>query len=150
MLNKIFLMGRLTRNPETKTTQSGATVANFTLAVDRDFKDKSTGDRGVDFIDCTAWRQTAEYISKYFSKGRMIVVDGRLQIRVWQDKGGNNRRSAEIVVNQAYFGDSKPDGYQSTQSNYASNDPTYGTAWSAMPAAGEMFPIGEDDDELPF
>lgn len=149
MLNHITIMGRLTRDPELKTTQSGASVCSFSVACEHDFKDKATGERGVDFIDCTAWRQTAEHISKYFGKGRMIAVDGRLQIRGWTDNEGNKRRTAEIVVNQAYFADSKPSS-SGDSGSYASNDPHYGTAGSAMPAASVMAPIGDDDGELPF
>lgn len=107
MLNKIFIMGRLVRDPELRHTQSGTPVASFTLAVDRDFKDQQSGERATDFIDCTAWRASAEFVSKYFSKGRMAVVEGRLQIREWKDKDGNNRRSTEVVADSVYFGDSK-------------------------------------------
>ena len=110
MLNKIFIMGRLTRDPELRRTQTGTPVASFSLAVDRDFKDKSTGERTTDFIDVVAWRQTGEFVSRYFTKGRMAVVEGRLQIRDWTDKDGNKRRSAEVVADQVYFGDSKRDG----------------------------------------
>lgn len=107
MLNKIVLMGRLTRDPELRQTQSGTAVASFTLAVDRDYKSQS-GEKETDFIDCVAWRQTAEFVSQYFSKGRMAVVEGRLQIRAWTDKNGGKRRSAEVAVDSVYFGDSKP------------------------------------------
>ena len=109
MLNKIILMGRLTRDPELRHTQTGTAVASFSLAVDRDFKDKATGDRTTDFIDVVAWRQTGEFVSRYFTKGRMAVVEGRLQIRDWTDKDGNKRRSAEVVADNVYFGDSKRD-----------------------------------------
>ena len=107
MLNKIILMGRLTRDPELRHTQTGTAVASFSLAVDRDFKDKATGDRTTDFIDVVAWRQTGEFVSRYFTKGRMAVVEGRLQIRDWTDKDGNKRRSAEVVADSVYFGGSK-------------------------------------------
>ena len=113
MLNKIFIMGRLTRDPELRHTQSGTAVASFSLAVDRDFKEQD-GSRATDFIDCVAWRSSAEFVDKYFSKGRMAVVEGRLQIRDWTDKDGNKRRSAEVIVNSIYFGDSKKDGDSST------------------------------------
>lgn len=106
MLNKIILMGRLTRDPELRKTQSGTPVASFSLAVDRDFKGQD-GERETDFIDIVAWRGTAELVFKYFSKGRMMVVEGRLQIRDWKDKDGNNRRSAEVVADNVYFADSK-------------------------------------------
>ncbi len=107
MLNHITLMGRLTRDPELRYTQSGTAVASFTLAVDRDFASKEGGERQTDFIDVVAWRQTGEFVSKYFQKGSMAVVTGRLQIRDWQDKEGNKRRSAEVVADNVYFGESK-------------------------------------------
>lgn len=106
MLNKIVLMGRLTRDPELRRTGNGTAVASFTLAVDRDFKSQD-GERETDFIDIIAWRNTAEFVSKYFSKGRMAVVEGRLQVRDWKDKDGNRRRSTEVVADNMYFGDSK-------------------------------------------
>ena len=106
MLNKIFLMGRLVRDPELRHTGSGTAVASFTLAVDRDYKTQN-GEKETDFIDIVAWRTTAEFVSKYFTKGRMAVVEGRLQIRDWTDKDGGNRRSAEVVADNIYFGDSK-------------------------------------------
>ena len=110
MLNHIVIMGRLARDPELRHTQTGTPVASFTLAVDRDFKDKNTGERQTDWIDVVAWRGTGEFVSRYFSKGRMAVVEGRLQIRDWTDKEGNKRRSAEVVADNVYFGDSKRDG----------------------------------------
>ena len=106
MLNKIVLMGRLTRDPDLRRTQSGTAVASFTLAVDRDYKPQD-GERETDFIDIVAWRGTAEFVSKYFTKGRMAVVEGRLQVRDWTDKDGNKRRSTEVVADNVYFGDSK-------------------------------------------
>lgn len=106
MLNHIVIMGRMTRDPELRRTASGTAVASFTLAVDRDFAAKDA-QRETDFIDCVAWRSTGEFVSKYFAKGRMAVVSGRLQIRPWTDKDGNNRRSAEVVVDNVYFGDSR-------------------------------------------
>lgn len=109
MLNKIIVMGRLTRDPETRRTQGGTAVAGFALAVERDFKDKQTGERTTDFIDCVAWGHTGEFVSRFFTKGRMAIVEGRLQIRDWTDKEGNKRRSAEVVADQVYFGDSKRD-----------------------------------------
>ena len=152
MLNKIFIMGRLTRDPELRRTQTGTPVASFTLAVDRDFKDKSTGERATDFIDVVAWRSTAEFVAKYFTKGRMAVVEGRLQIRDWKDKDGNNRRSAEVVADNIYFGDSKRDGAGSYDSA-----PAYGASYGA-PAGGYAAPMGgsafaeidEEDGDLPF
>ena len=106
MLNRIFLMGRLTRDPELRHTGSGTSVASFTLAVDRDYKTQN-GEKETDFIDIVAWRSTAEFVHKYFTKGRMAVVEGRLQIRDWTDKDGGRRRSAEVVADSVYFGDSK-------------------------------------------
>ncbi|MCD8087262.1 MAG: single-stranded DNA-binding protein [Oscillospiraceae bacterium] len=106
-LNHIDIMGRLTRDPELRYTQTNTPVASFTLAVDRDFTDKATGRRDTDFIDCVAWRHTGEFVSKYFSKGSMAAVSGRLQIRDWTDRDGNKRRSAEIVADNVYFGESR-------------------------------------------
>ena len=107
MLNHITIMGRLTRDPELRRTGSGIAVASFTVAVDRDFGGRDGGERETDFIDCVAWRQTGEFVSKYFTKGSMIVVSGRLQIRSWTDKDGNKRRTAEVVADNVYFGESK-------------------------------------------
>ena len=107
MLNHITLMGRLTRDPELRRTGSGIAVASFTIAVDRDFSDKQSGEKETDFIECVAWRQTGEFVSKYFTKGRMIVVSGRLQVRKWKNKDGENRYSTEVVADNCYFGDSK-------------------------------------------
>ena len=109
MLNQITLMGRLTRDPELRHTDSGIPVATFTLAVDRDYSGKDGGEKEVDFIDIVTWRNTAEFVFKYFTKGRMAVVSGRLQIRPWTDKDGNKRRPAEVVADNVYFGDSKKD-----------------------------------------
>ena len=113
MLNRIILMGRLTRDPELRHTGSGTAVASFSLAVERDFRDKTSGQKTTDFIDIVAWRQTGEFVSKYFTKGRMAVVEGRLQMRDWQDRDGNKRRSAEVVADNVYFADSRRDGEQS-------------------------------------
>lgn len=120
MLNKITLMGRLTRDPEMRTTASGTACASFTLAVERDFANGGT--KETDFIDIVAWRNTAEFVSKYFTKGRMAIVSGRLQIRNWTDKEGGKRRSAEVVAENVYFGDSKP---KETQSGYPAPPPGY-------------------------
>ena len=139
MLNKIFIMGRLTRDPELRRTQTGTPVASFSLAVDRDFKDKSTGERTTDFIDVVAWRQTGEFVSRYFTKGRMAVVEGRLQIRDWTDKDGNKRRSAEVVADQVYFGDAgKKDDAPTTFGGmrYQNND--------------DFQELPDDDGKLPF
>lgn len=108
MLNHITIMGRMTRDPELRYTQSNIPVASFTLAVDRDFKEKGSDERATDFIDCVAWRNSGEFAAKYFKKGSMAVVSGRLQIRDWTDREGNKRRSAEVIVENIYFGDSKP------------------------------------------
>ena len=110
-LNRITIMGRLTRDPELRRTQSGAPVTSFTMAVDRDFKSQS-GDKETDFIDVVAWRNTAEFAAKYLAKGRMAIASGRLQIRDWQDRDGNKRRSAEVIADSIYFGDSKPQDAQ--------------------------------------
>lgn len=132
MLNRIIVMGRMTRDPELRRTNSGTAVASFTVAVDRDFKSQS-GEKETDFIDIVAWRNTAEFVSKYFSKGRMAVVEGRLQLRDWTDKEGNKRRTAEIVADSVYFGDSKRDGGDTVQSE----------------PQGDFSEI-EDDGDLPF
>ena len=125
MLNKVFIMGRLTSDPELRRTRTGTPVASFSLAVDRDFKDKQTGEKATDFIDVVAWRNTAEFVSRYFTKGRMAVVEGRLQMRDWTDKDGNKRRSAEVVADQVYFGDAgKKDDAPTTfgSMSYPNND----------------------------
>ena len=106
MLNQIVIMGRMTRDAELRRTSTGTAVASFTVAVDRDFASNGA-EKETDFIDCVAWRQTGEFVSKYFAKGSMIVVAGRLQIRSWTDKDGNKRRNAEIVADNVYFGESK-------------------------------------------
>ena len=108
MLNRIIIMGRLTRDPELRHTQSDTAVTSFTLAVDRDFKGED-GKRATDFIDIVAWRDAAEFVAKYLIKGRMAIVEGRLQLRDWKDKDGNARRSAEVIADNVYFGDSKRD-----------------------------------------
>ena len=175
MLNHIVIMGRLVRDPELRRTGTGVAVASFRVAVDRDFVSKDGGERKADFIDCVAWRQTGEFISKYFTKGRMIIVDGRLEMRDWTDKDGNKRTSAEIVVANAYFGDSKRDG-DSSGSAYGGNSyggnayggssysapaapsygsapaPSYGGGYGAPASApASDFAMLEDDDaQLPF
>ena len=154
MLNHITIMGRLTRDPELRRTGSGIAVASFTLAVDRDFSPKDGGERETDFIDCVAWRQTGEFVSKYFTKGRMAVVSGRLQIRSWNDKDGNKRRTAEVVADNVYFGDSKRDemgGSSYGSSSYGSAPaPAFG-GYSAPSAPVSDFAMLDDDDaQLPF
>ena len=156
MLNRIILMGRLTRDPELRHTGSGTAVASFSLAVERDFRDKTSGQKTTDFIDIVAWRQTGEFVSKYFTKGRMAVVEGRLQMRDWQDREGNKRRSAEDVADNVYFADSRRDGEQS--SGYAPASSGYAPAPSsyAPPANQSSAPVSDfaelsdDDGELPF
>jgi single-strand DNA-binding protein len=149
MLNKIFLMGRLTRDPELRRTQSGTAVTSFSLAVDRDFKSQS-GEKETDFIDVVAWRQTAEFVSKYFTKGRMAVVEGRLQLRDWTDREGGKRRSAEVIADNVYFGDSKRDGDSGYAAPSSYSAPASGR--SAAPADGhsDFAEISEEDGELPF
>lgn len=142
MLNKIFIMGRLTRDPELRRTNSGTAVTSFTLAVDRDFKN-ADGTKDTDFVDVVAWRATAEFAAKYFAKGRMAVVEGRLQMREWQDKDGNKRRNAEVVADNVYFGDSKKEGDSS--GGYKAAD----KAVDVEPGEGEFAEI-EDEEDLPF
>lgn len=145
MLNHIVIMGRMVRDPELRRTGSGVAVASFTLAVDRDFSGKDGGEKETDFIDCVAWRNTGEFVSKYFAKGSMAVVSGRLQIRAWNDKDGNKRRTAEVVADSVYFGESKrnSDGgnsYNAPASNYG--------GYSAP--AQDYAEITDDDAQLPF
>lgn len=142
MLNKIFIMGRLTRDPELRRTQNGTAVAGFALAVDRDYKN-ADGTKETDFIEVVAWRSSAEFVSKYFAKGRMAVVEGRLQIRDWQDKDGNKRRNAEVVADNVYFGDSKKEGDSSGGYKAA------GKAVDVEPGEGEFAEI-EDEEDWPF
>ena len=155
MLNRIILMGRLTRDPELRRTGSGTAVTSFSLAVDRDFKSQS-GEKETDFIDIVAWRSTAEFVSKYFTKGRMAVVEGRLQIRDWTDRDGGKRRSAEVVADNDNFGDSKRDGGSDFGAPPAYGAPaSYGAPAAgrgAAPAGGmsDFAEIGEEDGELPF
>lgn len=118
MLNHIIIMGRLTRDPELRRTNSGTAVASFTVAVDRDYSSKNGTEKKTDFIDCVAWQQTGEFISEYFAKGRMIIVDGRLELRDWTDKDGNKRRNAEINVSRAYFGDTRKDSSDGNKAAY--------------------------------
>ena len=151
MLNHITIMGRLTRDPELRRTGSGIAVASFTVAVDRAFGGRDGGEKETDFIDCVAWRQTGEFVSKYFTKGRMIVVSGRLQIRNWNDKDGNKRRSAEVVADNCYFGDSKRDGEGSFGGSYsAPSAPSYGGYNAPSAPANDFAMLAEDDAQLPF
>ena len=174
MRNHITIMGRLNRDPELRRTGSGIAVASFTVAVDRDFGGRDGGEKETDFIDCVAWRQTREFVSKYFTKGRMIVVSGRLQIRSWTDKDGNKRRTAEVVADNCYFGDSKRDeggssyggnayggnsfgGNSYGNNNYGGGNaynapaPSYGGYSAPAAAPASDFAMLEDDDaQLPF
>ena len=153
MLNHITIMGRLTRDPELRRTGSGIAVASFTLAVDRDFSPRDGGERETDFIDCVAWRQTGEFVSKYFTKGRMAVVSGRLQIRGWTDKDGNKRRSAEVVADNVYFGDSKRDGDSGSSfggNAYNAPAPSYGGYSAPSSPASDFAMLDDDDAQLPF
>lgn len=146
MLNHIVIMGRLVRDPELRRTAGGTAVASFRLAVDRDFANKETGEREADFIDVVAWRQTGEFVSQHFTKGRMAVVSGRLQIRSWTDKDGQKRTAAEVVADNVYFGDSRRDGdggrpipMNGTGDRPAANGP-----------AGDFPVLVGDDGDLPF
>ena len=151
MLNHITIMGRLTRDPELRRTGSGVAVASFTVAVDRDFSPKDGGEKETDFIDCVAWRQTGEFVSKYFTKGRMAVVSGRLQIRSWTDKDGNKRRTAEVVADNVYFGDSnrREDGGNSFAAPAAPGFGEY-SAPAASNSASDFAMLEDDDATLPF
>ena len=155
MLNKIVIMGRLTRDPELRRTQSGTAVTSFSIACDRDFKSQN-GEKETDFIDVVAWRSTAEFVSKYFAKGRMAVVEGRLQIRDWTDREGGKRRSAEVVADNVYFGDSKRDsGGEYGGSSYGAPSTYSAPAAGRAPAAdfgggSDFAEIGDEDGELPF
>ena len=173
MLNRIIIMGRLARDPELRHTQTGTPVATFRMAVDRDFKDKNTGERATDWIDVVAWRGTGEFVSRYFSKGRMAVVEGRLQIREWTDKEGNRRTTAEVVADNVYFGDSKRDGDGGSyggntgygdrggygggsygdRGGYGSRPPAPSAppADYGIPSGGDPFSeLADDDGDLPF
>ena len=142
MLNKIVLMGRLTKDPELRRTGSGTAVTSFPLACDRDFKSQS-GDKDTDFIEVVAWKNTAEFVSKYFSKGRMAVVEGRLQIRDWTDKAGNKRTTAEVVADNVYFADSK-------RSESNDNQKENFNALSGRLSDDFVAALNDDTSELPF
>ena len=160
MLNKSILMGRLVRDPELRHTQSGTAVASFTLAVDRDFKDKQTGEKATDFIDIVAWSQQADFVCKYFQKGSLIAIEGSLQTRQYQDKQGNNRTAVEVVANNINFAGPKSSN-QGGGANYQNSAPSYQNAAPARPAAVEAAPsysagsaddfaVIDDSDDLPF
>ena len=152
MLNHTIIMGRLTKDPELRHTNSGVPVASFTIACDRDFTDKQSGEKETDFIDIVAWRGTAEFVSKYFTKGRMAVASGRLQIRSWTDKDGNKRRNAEVVADNVYFADSKKEdsGFAQTYSSPAFGN-AQASAYAQTFANAQAFPVMTEPDEgLPF
>ena len=168
MLNQIVLMGRLTRDPELRYTQSQTPVASFTLAVDRDFGGRDGAERQTDFIDIVAWRQQAEFASKYFTKGSMAIVTGRLQIRDWTDRDGNKRRSAEVVADRVMFGESKRnreenggaprsdsygnrggDSYGGRSGDNNSNRGNY-QSFDSTPGASAFSELSDSDGELPF
>ena len=163
MLNHIVIMGRLARDPELRHTQSGTPVATFRMAVDRDFKDKNTGERATDWIDVVAWRGTGEFVSRYLAKGRLAVVEGRLQMREWTDKEGNRRTTAEVVADNVYFADSRRDGDGGDRGgSYVA--PSYGGGYGGsrpvapaapadygVPTGGDQFAeLADDDGDLPF
>ena len=160
MLNHIVIMGRLTRDPELRSTQSGVSVASFTVAVDRDFGGRDGGEKQTDFIDCVAWRQTGEFVSKYFHKGSMIVVSGRLQSRKWQDREGNNRTNWEIQADNVYFGESRSssgsysrddNGYSNSSYSNSGNSGSYdGGRQNSVPAPSAFAELDDGDGELPF
>ena len=161
MLNKIFLQGRLVADPELRHTQSGIAVASFRLAVDRDFKDRDTGERKADFINIVAWRQTGEFVSRFFTKGRMAIVEGKLQTRDYTDRDGNRRYATEVVADNVYFGDSRRDsegGYSAPPAGRGgySAPPAGGSApvdrggYSAAPTVDQFADLTDDDGELPF
>ena len=165
MLNHITIMGRMTRDPELRRTNSGVAVANFCLAVDRDYNSKDGGEKEVDFIDCIAWRGTAEFVNKYFSRGQMAIVSGRLRIRNWTDKDGNKRRNAEVEADSVYFGDSKKSdqgnstyqssyqpsyGQQAAQNPYAETEAMIARYTSQGAQQSDFAMLEDDDGQLPF
>ncbi len=163
MLNHIVIMGRLARDPELRHTQTGTPVATFRMAVDRDFKDKNTGERQTDWIDVVAWRGTGEFVSRYLAKGRMAVVEGRLQMREWTDKEGNRRTTAEVVADNVYFADSRRDGDGGDRGGsygapgygggYGGGRPAAPAApadYGAAPAGDQFAELADDDGDLPF
>ena len=145
-MNQIVLMGRLTRDPELRHTQTGTAVASFSLAVDRGYTPKDGSERQTDFIDIVAWRGTGEFVSKYFTKGQMAAVVGRLQIRDWTDKDGNKRRSAEVVADNVYFTESK----KSRESNYSEPKADYSSGYTTPVTSSDFAELDDDDGDLPF
>ena len=162
MLNHITIMGRLVRDPELRSTQSGTSVASFTVAVDRDFGGRDGGEKQTDFIDCVAWRQTGEFVSKYFHKGSMIVVSGKLQSRKWQDREGNNRTNWEVVADNVYFGEGRRDNnsgdfgrygdsdYSNSRPTYSRNSQSSNGYGNSAPSFGGFSELDDCDGELPF
>ena len=168
MLNNITLQGRLTRDPELRHTGTGLAVTSFSIACERDFANKETGEKEVDFINCVAWRQTGEFVSKYFNKGAMIILSGRLQMRNWTDDQGNKRTTAEVVVDNVYFGGSKKDSEHSAPADPYTGVPYYTPApvqpyqynpgptsgpfntYGVKPAASDFALLDDDDAQLPF
>lgn len=160
MLNHITIMGRLTRDPELRRTGTGVAVTNFTIAVDRDFSTKDGGEKKTDFIDCIAWRSTGEFVAKHFTKGRMAVVSGRLEIREWTDKEGNKRRNAEVVADNVYFGDSKkssegdstytaPNSYPGATGGFSETE-TLINKYQQQGMQSDFAMLDDDDAQLPF
>ena len=143
MLNHIVLMGRLTRDPELRRTQSSIPVVSFTLAVDRDFSSRDGGERQTDFIDIVAWRSTAEFAAKWFTKGMQVAVSGKIQTRTWEDKQGNKRKSVEVVADEVFFADSK-------RGDAPARDSMMGEPFDLGRAPASAFPMPEDDSDLPF
>lgn len=139
-LNRVCIMGRLTKDPELRRTPTGTAATLFTLAVDDDFKDKQSGERKTNFLDCVAWRNTAEFVCRYFAKGRMAIVEGRLQTRKYEDRGGNKRTVVEIVADSVYFGDSKSREDKDSAANYS----------TSQSAAGSFIEVEDDGEGLPF
>ena len=147
-MNQIVIMGRLTRDPELRQTPGGVPVASFTLAVDRGYIPKDGGERQTDFIDVVAWRNTGEFVSRYFVKGQMAAVTGRLQIRDWTDKDGNKRRSAEVVADNIYFTESK----KSREASFGPVEPKddFGAGFSTPVESSDFTELDMDDGDLPF
>jgi len=149
-MNQVVLMGRLTRDPELRHTQSGTAVASFTLAVDRGYTSRDGGERQTDFIDCVAWRNTAEFVSKYFVKGQMAAVTGRLQIRDWTDREGGKRRSAEVVVDNVYFTESKKSREAAGYTAPGARNDDFGSGYTTPVTGSDFEELDESDGDLPF
>ncbi|MBP1737592.1 MAG: Single-stranded D-binding protein [Oscillospiraceae bacterium] len=150
MLNRIILQGRLTADPELRQTPAGVSVASFALAVDRDFKNKESGEKETDFINCVAWRGTGEFVSRYFTKGSLAVVEGRLQMRRYTDRDGNKRIAAEVVADNVYFGGSKKDSEGGAYGQAPAAYSTGSSGYAAAPGADQFAELSDDDGDLPF